>query len=349
MEEKFEKEILTENKESTQLNSPRELIERSAILIPDQKNIIYSLIERLEQSYENEKSKKSVLTREEEYALFKGYTDLKEPSDTNEDTEQCSKILKDIIVEFNIPLVINITKSIIKRTRSEKGLSSLPQSTEAMLLQDYISEGTLGLLEAIEKFDYRLGNKFSTFATWEIRKYIYRALGNYSSAIRIPLSRRDDIVRYHRTNNSLKAKLGRDPTNKEVAKEMDLSEHVVEIILGAINVNTTVSLNLVINEEEDSELGELLEGESHNPESKIDCDMEMERIEEAMRKCLTTREEYIIRSIYIQKDNSKLSLQKIGNQYALTRERIRQIRNVALRKLRNYYIIMGYKKTDMDS
>ena len=289
-----------------------EAIEAEALEVSDK---------QLEEEYENAKlddpvrmylkeiGKIPLLTPEEELEVAK---------DLVSEDEKARDAARKRMSEANLRLVVSIAKRYVGR---------------GMQLLDLIQEGNLGLMKAVEKFDYTKGYKFSTYATWWIRQSITRAIADQARTIRIPVHMVETINKVLRTSHSMVQSLGREPTTQEIAAELHMDVQKVEEILKI--AQEPVSLETPIGEEDDSHLGDFIQDdEASQPAEEASYTLLREQLEEVL-KALTPREEEVLRMRFGLIDGKPHTLEEVGKKFDVTRERIRQIESKALRKLRH--------------
>ena len=299
-------DILTDDLEDVEPN-PEELEEVEDIAIEDLdiESMDGISVDDPVRMYLREIGKIPLLSYEEELKLAKRILESDESA-------------KQKLTESNLRLVVSIAKKYVGR---------------GMLFLDLIQEGNMGLIKAVEKFDYTKGYKFSTYATWWIRQAITRAIADQARTIRIPVHMVETINKLIRTSRHLLQQNGREPTPEEIAEEMEIPvEKVLEIQKIA---QDPVSLETPIGEEDDSHLGDFIQDDdSPSPQDAASYTMLREQLEEVM-KTLTPREAKVLRLRFGLDDGKARTLEEVGKQFNVTRERIRQIEAKALRKLRH--------------
>ena len=264
------------------------------------------------------KEKIAILKSREENATEEELAEIKEEIKNLQKDLDAGDEAKKRLAEANLRLVVSIAKRYVGR---------------GMLFLDLIQEGNLGLIKAVEKFDYRKGYKFSTYATWWIRQAITRAIADQARTIRIPVHMVETINKLIRVSRQLLQELGREPLPEEIAKELDMPVERVREILKISQ--EPVSLETPIGEEEDSHLGDFIQDDNVPvPAEAAAQTLLKEQLDEVL-DTLTEREQKVLRLRFGMNDGRARTLEEVGKEFDVTRERIRQIEAKALRKLRH--------------
>lgn len=254
--------------------------------------------------YLREIGRVSLLTYEEEVALAKR-------------VEKNDRKAREKLINANLRLVVSIAKKYVNR---------------GLTLLDLIEEGNIGLMRAVEKYDWRRGYKFSTYATWWIRQAITRAIADQARTIRIPVHMVETINKFNRISRKLMQELGREPTPEEVAYEMEIEPDKVREIIKVSQ--EPASLEAPVGEEEDSRLGDFIQDASASPTDQATHALLKDHIREVL-STLSPREAKVLEYRFGLEDGKQRTLEEVGKEFGVTRERIRQIEAKAIRKLRH--------------
>ncbi len=297
-------EMLIKPEEMLPSDEDIELVEEEKLVDTEAMSEVMSLNDPV-RMYLKEIGKIPLLSMEEEIEIAKRMAEGDEEAQNH-------------MVEANLRLVVSIAKRYVGR-----GLPFL----------DLIQEGNLGLIKAVGKFDYTKGYKFSTYATWWIRQSISRAIADHARTIRIPVHMVETINRVSRASHELVQDLGRDPTTSEIAKKLNISTEKVEEIMRV--AQEPISLETPVGEEDDSHLGDFIQDELASEPADVASYMLLREQLAGVLKTLTPREEKVLCLRYGLIDGKMHTLEEVGDEFQVTRERIRQIEAKALRKLRH--------------
>ncbi len=309
-----------EQAEATEMPLEKETLDLRGIPVDDTVSLYFREMARvplLTPDEEVELAKRLERGREAQQCLARNGGDVIEKAQLWQQIE-AGKEARDHLIRANTRLVISVAKKYVRQ-----GIPFL----------DLIQEGNLGLMKAVDKFDYRRGYKFSTYATWWIRQAISRALADQGRTIRLPVHMSDRIRKLYRTARRLEQDRGRPPTPEEIAEEMDINPRKVRRMLRVSQ--HTVSLEKPVGEEEDSELGSFIEDdETPIPPEAANHSLLREKLEDVL-STLSPREARVLRLRFGLQDGHNYTLEEIGRKFGVTRERIRQIEKKALRRLRH--------------
>jgi RNA polymerase primary sigma factor len=287
---------------------------KDVVAVRRKTGVAYDTLLEIEKAFQNARRRIRAVEAE---ALVPS-EELREGSKLLDLAEERVKRGKSELVEANLRLVVSIAKKYTNR-----GLQFL----------DLIQEGNIGLMKAVDKFEYKRGYKFSTYATWWIRQAITRAIADQARTIRIPVHMIETINKLIRTSRHLVQKLGREPLPEEIAEKMELPLDKVRKILKI--AKEPISLETPIGEEEDSHLGDFIEDKKAVSPLEAAIRYDLQRQINNALKTLTPREERVLRKRFGIGENTDHTLEEVGQDFAVTRERIRQIEAKALRKLRH--------------